>query len=642
MKRIVVRLKKTSRHLFSCRLLVNYIGAISLIASACATPIGVTRVDPRTAQYELTSNALNTDKPSSFSTRQLLNLDLYGLYQENPEEALAKLYKELAPTGDEDRLFALCELSFLYAEKSGERSYYLAAAAYAWAFLLPGNNGTPPKHIDPRARWTVDIYNRALAKGFASHDGQYVVLKGGQFALPFGELRVTFDEKDLIWAGFRLKDFVPAAELEVRGLRNRYRDPGVGAPLVASLEPVESLASAQYKRIPKAMKIPVSAFLRFDDARAQLATGKLIAKLELYNPDSARTVKINNGDVPIEYEITSALASTLEDSPIWDFEIAGFRGGDFKLPGQKDLQDGLFIIGPHRFGHIPVVLVHGTASSPARWADMVNEVGNDPTFFNRFELWLFMYNTGNPIAYSAMLLRDALTDTVKDIDPEGKDPGLKQMIVMGHSQGGLLTKMTVIDSGMKLWPFTVPPEELNVSAETRELLTHALIIKPLPFVKRVIFVATPHRGSYQALGFLGSLASWLVNMPGRLTKLSVDVLTLQKQGVFRGAATGIPTAIDNMNPNNPFVKNLASIPVADGVVAHSIIAVDSNDPLDEAGDGVVKYMSAHIDGVESEKIVRSTHSVQGNPQTIMEVKRILHEHAKSLPPTDKSSATANR
>ena len=543
------------------------------------------------------------------------------------------MHKELAPTGDENRLFALCELSFLYAENSGDRSYYLAAAAYAVGFLMPGKNGTPPKPIDPRGRWAVDIFNRALARGFTSDDGQYVVLKGGQFPLSFGELTVAFDEKDLIWTGFRLKDFVSAAELEVRGLRNRYRDPGVGAPLVASLEPVESLASAQYKRIPKSMKIPVSAFLRFDDARAQLTTGKLTGKLELYNPDSARTVKVNNIDVPIEYEITSALADTLEGSPIWDFEIAGFRGGDFKLGAQKDLDDGLFMVGPHRHGHIPVVLVHGTASSPARWADMINEVGNDPTLFDRYELWLFMYNTGNPIAYSSMLLRDALTQTVAEIDPEGKDPGLKQMIVMGHSQGGLLTKMTAIDSGMALWPFSVPPEELNVSPETRQLVTHALIIKPLPFVKRVIFVATPHRGSYRALGFLGALGSWFVNLPGRLTKLSIDVLTLQNQGVLLGGgASGIPTAIDNMNPSNRFVQQLSTIPVADGVVAHSIIAVDSDGPLEDAGDGVVKYMSAHIGGVESEKIVRSSHSVQGNPQTILEVKRILHEHANRVSP----------
>jgi len=609
-------------------------GAFVLMASACATPIGVTRVDPRTAQYELTANALNTDKPSSFSARELLNLDLYELFQDYPKEALARLQKSLAPTGDEGRVFALAELSYLYAERSGDRSYYLAATAYAWAFLLPGKNGTPPRPIDPRARWAVDIYNRALARGLTAGDGEHVVLKGGQFALPFGELTVTFNEQDLIWAGFRLKDFVSAAELQVRGLRNRYREPGVGAPLVAALEPIDSLASAQYKRIPPRMKIPVAAFLRYDDARGDLVSGKLTGKLELYNPDSTRTVKINDNNVPIEYEITAALADTLEDSPVWDFEIAGFRSGDFSLTKSGD---GLFMIGPHRFGHIPVVLVHGTFSSPARWAEMVNEVANDSTLFERYELWLFMYNTGNPIPYSAMLLRDTLMKTVEEIDPEGKDPGLKQMIVVGHSQGGLLTKMTVIDSGMRLWPFSVPPEELNVSAETRELLTHALIIKPLPFVKRVIFVATPHHGSYQSLGFIGALGSWLVNLPGRLTKLSVDFLTLKEQGVFRGSVSGMPTSIDNMNPNNLFIKNLASIPIVEGVVANSIIPVDSDAPLDEAGDGVVKYMSAHIDGVESEKIIRSSHSVQGNPEAILEVKRILHEHEKGLAPLDEKS-----
>jgi pimeloyl-ACP methyl ester carboxylesterase len=330
----------------------------------------------------------------------------------------------------------------------------------------------------------------------------------------------------------------------------------------------------------------------------------------------------------------------LEGAPVWDFEIAGFRSGDFTI-GQQRL--GLYMLHPHRTGRMPVVLVHGTASSPARWAELINELENDPRFWANYEIWIFIYNTGNPIAYSASLLRDALTKAVADLDPEGKDPGLKQMVVIGHSQGGLLTKMTVIDSGKGLWPFTVPPEQLDVSAETRELLTDALIIKPLPFVKSVIFVATPHRGSYQALGFLGSLASWLVNMPGRFVKFNVELLRLQARGLTLATVGGVPTAVDNMNPNNLFIRNLSAIPIAPGVVAHSIIAVDSDEPLDQAGDGVVKYMSAHIDGVASEKIVRSEHSVQGNPEAIQEIKRILIEHAKGLPAlSEKSSVTLNK
>ena len=591
-----------------------------VLAGGCATPIGVNYVDPHVAYQSLTANILSAERPSSFSARELMNLNLYQRFEDDPEQALAQMHASLAPSGDEDRLFALAELSFAHAEASDEKSYYLAAAVYAYSFILPGEHGTPPRPIDPRLRWAADIYNQALTR--AAMVDQIPVPRGGTFKLPFGEMTVDFDENALVWAGYRLKDFVPAADIEVRGLRNRYRIPGIGAPLAASLEPLGETASKEHQRIPPGLKVPITAFLRLDDPRGALASGKLKGKLEFYTPDSARTVKIAGIDVPIEYETTTALALTLEDAPIWDFEIAGFRSGDFSV-GEQNLRQGLFMLHPHRAGRVPLVLVHGTASSPARWAELVNELENDPRFWQNYEIWLFMYNTGNPIAYSAMLLRDALSALVKELDPTGADAGLKNLVVAGHSQGGLLTKMTAIDSDMKLWPFSLPPEELNVSSETRDLLTHSLIFKPLPFVKEVIFIATPHRGSYQALGILGEFASWLVNLPGRFTKMSVDILTLQKQGAFLGPFTGIPTSITNMNPNNRFIQSLASIPIADGVVAHSIIAVEGDGPPETGDDGVVKYTSAHIDGVASEKIVRSSHSTQGHPDTIQEVKRIL-------------------
>ncbi|MGH7795193.1 MAG: esterase/lipase family protein [Candidatus Binatia bacterium] len=606
------------------------IAALLCLSVGCATPIGVSYVDRRVAYHSLTTNVLSTERISSFSGRELINFNLHQEFEDNPQKALADLHSGLAPRGDEDRIFALAELSFLHAENSGERSYYLACAVYAYAFLYPGQQGTPPRGIDPRLRWAVDLYNQSLTQAAKSDEGAYAIPMGGKFKLPFGELTVEFEERDLIWSGFRLKDFVPAADLEIRGLRNRYRTPGIGAALAASIEPLEAATGTQSLRIPPRLKIPVTVFLRLDDPRTALTSGKLRGKLEFYTQDSRRTLTIEDVEIPIEYETTSALALTLEGAPVWDFEIAGFRSGDFALAG-ANLREGLFMLHPHKAGRTPVVLVHGTASSPARWAELVNELENDPRFWENYEIWLFMYNTGNPIAYSGMLLRDALSQLVKELDPDGKEPGLRQMLVMGHSQGGLLTKMTVIDSGTRLWPFSVPPEELDVDVETRELLTHALLIKPLPFVRRVIFIATPHRGSYQALGVLGNLASWLVNLPGRFTKLSLQLLTLQRKGFLLGPTSGIPTSIDNMNPNNRFIQGLSAIPIADGVVAHSIVGVEGGGPPAEGGDGVVKYSSAHIDGVESEKIVHSGHSMQGNPETIQEVKRILIEHANSLP-----------
>ena len=631
---------KRSR-VFSACPLHNFFHCILILvlcfAAGCATPIGVNYVDQRIAYQSLTANILSAERPSSFSARELMNLNLYQRFEDEPDKALAEMHAGLAPEGDEDRLFALVELSFAHAEETGDKSYYLAAVVYAYSFLLPGEHGTPPRGIDPRFRWAADIYNQALTR--AAMVDEKPVPRGGNFKLPFGELSVEFNENDLLWAGYRLKDFIPSSDIEVRGLRNRYRIPGIGAPLAASLEPSSEIATKEQSRIPPRLKVPVTAFLRLVDPRGALASGKLKGKLEFYTPDSARTVNIAGVDVPIEYETTSALALTLEGAPVWDFELAGFRSGDFTVV-QGNLQRGLFMLHPHLRGRMPLVLVHGTASSPARWAELVNELENDRRFWQNYEIWLFMYNTGNPIAYSALLLRDALTELVSELDPAGTDAGLKNMMVMGHSQGGLLTRMSVTDSGMALWAFSVSPEELDVSLETRDLLTRALIIKPLPFVKEVIFVATPHRGSYQALGILGNLASWLVNMPGRFAKLSFDILTLQKQGIFLGPFSGIPTSITNMNPNNRFIQSLSAIPIADGVVAHSIIAVEGDGPPEKGDDGVVKYTSAHIDGVASEKVVRSSHSTQGHPDTIQEIKRILFERVNPLTAGQDSSVSS--
>jgi hypothetical protein len=61
--------------------------------------------------------------------------------------------------------------------------------------------------------------------------------------------------------------------------------------------------------------------------------------------------------------------------------------------------------------------------------------------------------------------------------------------------------------------------------------------------------------------------------------------------------------------------------------AHSIIPVKGDGPAEEGNDGVVEYTSAHIDGVESERVVRSPHSCQGHPDTMEEVRRILRLHA---------------
>jgi hypothetical protein len=63
-----------------------------------------------------------------------------------------------------------------------------------------------------------------------------------------------------------------------------------------------------------------------------------------------------------------------------------------------------------------------------------------------------------------------------------------------------------------------------------------------------------------------------------------------------------------------------------GVAYHSIIGSLRPGGVDDSTDGVVPYRSAHLDGVESEQVVRSDHGVQKDGEAILEVRRILREH----------------
>jgi hypothetical protein len=137
--------------------------------------------------------------------------------------------------------------------------------------------------------------------------------------------------------------------------------------------------------------------------------------------------------------------------------------------------------------------------------------------------------------------------------------------------------------------------------------------------------ATPHRGSFRASNPIVKFFNIFINLPGGLTKVAAQIGKLREPRML-GTPFTLPTALDNMDASNSFLKTLACLPVANGVHAHSIIPVQGTGPIEDGNDGVVEYKCAHIDGVESELVVHSGHSAQATPETIEEVRRILHEH----------------
>jgi pimeloyl-ACP methyl ester carboxylesterase len=606
----------------SGRRLALLLAAVS-VASACSTPIGVVSAGRQAAYHELTASVLSTGTPSATSLQEPRRIGLAERLADQPEEALA----ELRGSGDNlsrDRLYALAELSFAHGDRSGKREYYLAAAVYAYAFLMPSKPSTGLIPIDPRNRLAADLYNLGLSLGLRAPEGEDVILEAGDRPLPFGRLDLTVDAERLRWSVFRFSRFIAVSEFEVRGLRNRYRQAGLGVPVAAEVAPVgEGLAvEVARKRIPPRIKVPVTAFVRLENVEGGIASGTVKGRIEIYPADTATSLDIGGLKVPLELEPTATLAYMLEGAPVWDTEIAGFLKAERPVLG-----DGLVMMHPYRPGRIPVVLIHGTASSPARWAEMMNELQNDPVLRGRVQFWLFTYNTSNPILLSAKRLRDSLRQIRVELDPEGRDPALGHMVLIGHSQGGLLTRLMVTESGNRFWDNVseVPLSELQISPETRELLQTAMFFEPLPFVDTVVFIATPHRGSFRATGFVLNIIRRLVTLPITVIKGIGELATQNPQLFSRDAMRSVPTAVDNMSPGHPFTKTLSASPIAPGVKVYSIVAVLGEGPLTGQTDGVVRYDSAHLDGVGTEKVVRSSHSTQGEPVTIEEVRRILRE-----------------
>jgi hypothetical protein len=596
---------------------------LGLSLAACASPVQAIRVDPKVVLGDLGRSAITTGEPSLPTRNVLFELGLFDTFDEHPDAALTEMHRAMvASGGDPDLLFALAELSFLHGQSLGERNYQLAAAVYAYAFLFPEGAGAAPGRFDLRVRLAAELYNWGLVAWFMSEDGVEVNLRGGTFVLPFGSIEVAFDPASQRAGDRELYRLIPAAELHVEGLAMRYRWPGLGAPLAASNRPIDAAKPGRDMVAPR-LQVPLTALLRIPSARRALAEAQpLTGTLEIHLAWDAESVSIGGEQVPLENEPSAALALSFTGVPVFELETFGLLG---RLSAQLRDRPPLISVTPYRAGLIPVVFVHGTGSSVVRWAEMYNRLAADPEIRSRFQFWFFQYDSGAPIALSSMHLREALSTAVARLDPEGKDAALRQMILIGHSQGGLLVKMQVVSTGDQLWNAISkkPLDELELTAQSRDLLHRALFLEPLPTVARAIFICTPHRGSFVAgRRILANLTRSLLALPFTLTGLQGDIR--RNAGALKVGF--VPSAVDNMSPGHPFILGLQAIPVAPSVKVNSIIAVEGDGPLEQGDDGVVKYSAAHIEPVESEVVVKSGHSVQGNPRAIEEVRRILRLH----------------
>jgi hypothetical protein len=92
---------------------VSLVLALSILVGACASPVGVARVDPSIALRELTASALSRGEPSLETQNVLYEQGLARRFAQQPEAALADLHDAVvSERRGASAVFALAELSF--------------------------------------------------------------------------------------------------------------------------------------------------------------------------------------------------------------------------------------------------------------------------------------------------------------------------------------------------------------------------------------------------------------------------------------------------------------------------------------------------------------------------------------------------
>jgi len=419
--------------------------------------------------------------------------------------------------------------------------------------------------------------------------------------------------------------FIPASALKMDGYDRIAAGAGAGAAFVLAIEDAVALQKERSFRPENGIYVPATVVFEF--GKPLRAGGAVPVRCHIVNTLRHREAKFATGPVPISWNVTAGVEATLANRYV---KTNGLKG---LLRPDKRMNDvGLFGIEAYEPEKIPVLFVHGLDSSPAIWKNAVNEIYANRDLSTKFVPLLFMYPSGQSVPASAATLRESIRRYREMWDPKHVAPGFQQMVVVGHSMGGLLCRLQVIDSGDAVWKafFSRPVGEIPwVSDSNRDTIVANLKFKPQPFIRRAVFIAVPHKGSKLADLGIVRLAVRLIRLPLQMVDFAQTALTedpnLLNPALLEYHSMGL-SGVEMLSPGHPYFAAIDTRPIT--VPYHSIIGDRGKGGGEESSDGVVPYSSSHLNGAQSEVVVPYGHSCTTKPETVQEILRILRLHSR--------------
>ena len=590
--------------------------------------------------YREYSDSLLSSQHLSLATRQALNLV--------PEAGVAgSTTAQLAALGASERIdastraFARSELALRAAQIADRkdpvqaRRYYLVAAREAARLLFPDGKMI---HIDP-----FDQKYRLASSMYSLAAGRYFLLlmaSGRNWtgditeSTPTGTFDVTFDNDDSDLYAYFFNDFSFAWGYRITGLRNRYSRDGIGIPMVARRAPGKSFPLEQY--FPAGGYIaPITVYLRFDPDDPAISVERV--RVGLADTRLAEYVCFGRQTLPVAADFTAPYAVQVSR----DHSRAAVRAALFgsSVPGSRL---GITISAPWDPGKIPLVLIHGLASSAEAWRELTNDILGSEELRGRYQIIHYTYATNENVLATAARFRRELAEFLAVVK---YDPSVSpKLVLIGHSMGGLLAKSVGVDSGSALWDaaFRVPVDSLRAPEASRKTFAEALYLKPWSSVGLIIFLGTPQHGSEAADGLLGRLSSSLLRLPSDYVNLAREIGLRDPQelqpDIRPRFTSGRMTSVESLSPRYPMMQAYGELPMVADIPFYSIIGTATHDAHGRASDGYVTVESARLAGSVSDTLLPIRHGQFDRAAPLNVIYRILREHADSVSQSDAASS----
>jgi pimeloyl-ACP methyl ester carboxylesterase len=628
---------------FGLRLLVA-----ALALSGCASQQWVTlRSVPRNPLgEELQLTSWSGPQPTARTMQLLRVYNLNDALNGNSRELLENLQRITKQEPSADKVYAMSELAYLSARKMEKQDpaqaldLYGAAVLHAYAFLFDDRLAASRNCYDPQFRGACDLYNSALESALRLSCNRGELRPGTIKTIhtAVGTWDISCVLRGGVWQPEDFDHFEFVSDYELKGLKNHYQSHGLGVPLIVVRGKYKGQPEAA-RYYPQGLSFPVTAFLR--PVSGPSPNGRNQGLLEICDPLEISDTRVGRLQVPLETDLTTPLAYFLSKVPLESLATVGLLEPERLLVPRGDQQTmvtGMYMVQPYEAGKIPVVFIHGLWSSPMTWMEMFNDLRSSADIRRHYQFWFYLYPTGQPFWISAAQLRHELAEMRQVLDPQHREPALDQMVLVGHSMGGLVARLQTLESGQTFWSLAsrVPLEQVKADDEVRQKLGETFYFHANPSIRRVVTIATPHAGTTFSNQTTQYLLGKLIHLPDTIVRAQQQLFRDNADMLFPESLLKVETSIDSLSPKSPILPAMqASLRVP--WVKYNNIVGDApqswwlRHTLGEHTDGVVQVESAQAADAPSAVVVPEFHmTVHCHPLAVMEVRRILHEHLDEL------------